>query len=130
MPVTEDWMTPKEAAEALRIKPLTLTGWLRNGVITGKKLGTGPKARWRVSRAEVKAAVHNRQGSGLSPEDMQETVQAICDCLKEGTGLEANPESLEEAIEGMKAPLPQWWRSLANGIRALQARANDCPPER
>jgi len=49
MAMTEPFFTVKEAAQALKIHPATLRGWLRRGILHAAKLG----GVWRISQTEL-----------------------------------------------------------------------------
>jgi excisionase family DNA binding protein len=46
-------LTVKEAAEQLRVNPITVQRWLRSGRLRGARLG-GKKVGWRIPEAEVR----------------------------------------------------------------------------
>ena len=46
-------LTVPEAAEILNTSPWTARQLLRRGDLRGTKYGNGPKAKWRVSEAEI-----------------------------------------------------------------------------
>jgi len=51
-PTESEFMTVAEVARRLRVQPNTILRWIYAKRISAHKLG-GPKAGWRISRAEV-----------------------------------------------------------------------------
>jgi excisionase family DNA binding protein len=45
-------LTTDDVAEICSVRPTTVSGWARDGVLRGRKLGGGP---WRFSREDVLA---------------------------------------------------------------------------
>ena len=50
--VDKEWLTLKEAAEALRVSEFTIRRWLQRGLIRGVKLPTA-RAGWRIPKSEI-----------------------------------------------------------------------------
>ena len=46
-------VTAEEAAALLRLSPQTVRGLLRRGDIHGVRIGSGPKATWRIPVGEL-----------------------------------------------------------------------------
>lgn len=112
-----DLLTPREAAKLLRVSELTMADWLRAGIIPGVKLGTGPKARWRIRRAEIDESIHAPRPR-VTAAEMEEIATAISQALAEA-GVFDRKESLKLMIQGIEHPTEIWWKYLAAGIRAL-----------
>ncbi len=47
-------LTVDELASAIRVRPATVRRHLATGDIRGTRLGTGPKAHWRIPLAELR----------------------------------------------------------------------------
>jgi excisionase family DNA binding protein len=53
----DESLTVPEVAERLKISPLTVRQWLREGKLKGVRLG-GPRAGWRIPASEVDRLLH------------------------------------------------------------------------
>src|SRR4051812_14087489 len=51
--MNEDLLTADQAAARLGLSPKTVRRQLRDGLLPGIKLGTGPKAQWRLPAAYI-----------------------------------------------------------------------------
>lgn len=49
----EELLSRKQAAQALGITPTTVTKWLQDGYLKGRKVGPYRTKRWRIPRGEV-----------------------------------------------------------------------------
>lgn len=52
---TSTWLTVKEAAQYLRVKPRTLAQWARQGTIKGYVLSGTERVTWRFLRSDLDA---------------------------------------------------------------------------
>ena len=55
-------MTVNQVAEYLGVGAEIVRVWLRKGVLPGRKLGTKPKAEWRVLESSVEEFVAGKGG--------------------------------------------------------------------
>lgn len=49
--MNEQMLTPEDAARLLQVSPDTVRGWLRKGILQGKKVGGGKL--WRISEETI-----------------------------------------------------------------------------
>ena len=49
----EEWYTPEQVAERLQVSTWTVKRWLRDGELTGVRVG--PRGVWRVSASDIAA---------------------------------------------------------------------------
>lgn len=66
----EKLLTPKEVADLLQVKPVTIMTYLRRGLLKGIKVGR----LWRVRGADLEAFLAD--GQGTKPAAGAETVRA------------------------------------------------------
>jgi excisionase family DNA binding protein len=108
----EALLTPKEAADRLRVSEFTLLDWLRAGTIRGRKVGGGVKGRWRVRVGDIETRLPGR----IADNEVHYIVGTLLDILPGAT-----MEELVALVTGAEKPAFTFWRNLAEGIRALQA---------
>ncbi len=56
----ERWFTVSDIAELLRVHPVTVRGWLREGRIEGHSFGG--RTGWRVSETALNAFIEEARG--------------------------------------------------------------------
>ncbi len=64
--MSENLLTPEEAAERMAVSPKTLRDWLRSGELRGVKVGK----LWRVRPADLEAFIHE-PASKLKTEEVE-----------------------------------------------------------
>jgi excisionase family DNA binding protein len=130
-----------EAAIQLKISRSTMTRWLKNGTVPGRKVGH----RWIIPADDVRRLLDprlkpaqatpqtNDQKIGLrdgfppkpnwlnttlSPEEVSEISQQVCALLQAG-GAPAKIEEVQALIKGDEVFGPIFWRCLVSGIQIL-----------
>lgn len=58
--MSEQALTPEEAATILKVSPQTIRRWLRDGRIKGTKIGDGKL--WRISQATINQCLESGNG--------------------------------------------------------------------
>ena len=61
----DESLTVPEVATRLKISPLTVRQWLREGKLKGVRLG-GPRIGWRVPASEMERVLHGEPLEGKS----------------------------------------------------------------
>jgi excisionase family DNA binding protein len=64
-----DWLTLREAAEYLKIRPGTLGLWVRTGKAPGHKLSGTRRCVWRFLRCELDAMLALPSGAQKGPNE-------------------------------------------------------------
>jgi len=60
-----EWLTAKEAALHLKVRPATLLLWVRQGKIPAHKLSGTRRRVWRFKREELDAALTSSQAPAV-----------------------------------------------------------------
>jgi len=58
-----EFLTRNEVAKYFRVHARTVERWLKNGSLSGYKLGKGKTALWRIPKSEIKRFLEKHRGT-------------------------------------------------------------------
>ncbi len=62
-----EFFTPQEVADQLKVKRRTVTDWIRQGQLTGVRVGRN----WRIKKEDLETFIDSRTSTALSAEEAE-----------------------------------------------------------